>query len=225
VTARRVVAVVGIGALAVVILAMLLHGGPRRSGTDRTPDGSFVLTLGAGQQTCQEGELLPADTAALRMTIGTYGTPGPPLKASVLGASGRVLTRGGLAAGWRQGIISIPVHHVSHAQAPVRVCLTDAAAGGAGKIAIAGTRGEPGSTMSVDSAPEPGVRVRIDYMRPGRETWLQMLPTLAHRLSLGKSGLVRGWAWIAVPLLMLLAIILALRVALADAPAGEERSS
>ena len=38
-------AVVGVGALAVVILAMLLHSGPRRSGTDRTPDGGFALRV------------------------------------------------------------------------------------------------------------------------------------------------------------------------------------
>jgi hypothetical protein len=226
VPARRTVAAIGIGLLAVTLVAMLLHAGPRRAGSDRTPNGAFVVILTAGQQACQAAELVPADTAALRLTIGTYGSPGPPVTASATDAAGRVVTSGRLAPGWREGVVSIPVRRVTAARAPARVCLTDAApAGTPGRIAIAGVRGDPGFTILVAGTPEPGVRVRIDYMRPGRETWLQMLPTLAERLSLGKSGLVRHWAWVAVPLLMVLAIALALRVVLADGlPEREPRA-
>jgi hypothetical protein len=63
------------------------------------------------------------------------------------------------------------------------------------------------------------VRLRIDYMRPGRESWLQLLPTIAYRSTLGKSGLIRHWAWIGALLLMGLATALAARTVLAEEPA------
>ena len=53
------------------------------------------------------------DTGAVQLTIGTYGRPGPPLSLTATGPSGRVLTRGGLPAGWHQGVVRIPVRRTS----------------------------------------------------------------------------------------------------------------
>ena len=67
----------GLLAIAVAFAVLLTHSEPRRSGTDYTPNADFATVLRPGQETCQAHELLPADTAAVRMTIGTYGAPGP----------------------------------------------------------------------------------------------------------------------------------------------------
>jgi hypothetical protein len=73
--------------------------------------------------------------------------------------------------------------------------------------------------MQVAGRLVPSVRLRIDYMRPGRESWLRLLPTIAYRSTLGKSGLIRHWAWIGALLLMLFATALAARTVLAEEPA------
>lgn len=198
---------VGLAAVALILLAVLLAKDQRRSGGDMTPNGAFVAGLGAGQQTCQEGELLPADTSAMRATIGSYGKPGPPVRVTLTGPHGELLSSGGLRAGWKEGIVQIPIAHVSKATEGVRVCLGDA---GAGPITIAGAQPDPGFHMQVgDRTIE--ARLRYDYMRPGRESWLQLLPTIVHRSTLAKSGLVRHWAWAGALVLMLLAIGLAAR--------------
>jgi hypothetical protein len=198
---------VGLAALAVVIVAVLFHSGERRSGSDLTPNGAFVAALSAGQQACQEGELLPADTSAVRVTLGAYDKPGPAIAVGFTGPHGEPLSSGGLPAGWKQGVVRIPITHVSRASEGVHVCLRDA---GPGAIAIAGTDPDPGLHMVV-AGKTVEERLRYDYLRPGSETWLQLAPVIAHRTTLAKSGLIRHWAWAGALLLMLLAVGLAAR--------------
>jgi hypothetical protein len=203
----RLVMAVGLTVLVVIFAAVLLEKAPRRSGSNLTPNGAFVAVLDAGQQTCQEGELLPADTAGMRATIGTYGKPGPPLAVTLTGPHGEVLSSGGLARGWSGGVVQIPIRHVSTVNANARVCLRD---GGPGPIALAGALPDPGLHMEVAGATVEG-RLRYDYMRPGRESWLALLPTIVHRSTLAKAPALRHWAWAAAIVLMLLAVGLAAR--------------
>ncbi len=205
VTTRRVVAA-GLLVVVVALTLVLLHTGHRRSGSNLVPNGAFVTGLGTGQQVCQGEELLPADTSAVRVTIGTYGRPGPPVAVTIGNARG-VLTSGFLAAGWRQGVVEIPVRHVSRATYGARICLRNS---GPGFIALAGDAPDPGYTLEVDGKPL-GAQIRYDYMRPGRESWLEMLPAIVHRSTIAKAWFVRNWAWAAALVLMLLAVGLAAR--------------
>jgi hypothetical protein len=204
----RLVVLLGIAVIAVVFAVLLSHRAPRRSGTDMTPNGAFVAALGRSEQTCQSGELLPSDTSAMQVTIGTYGRPGPPVSVAVTGPRTETLTSGGLPAGWRQGVVRIPVAHVSRAVEDARVCLRN---DGGVPIAVAGDFPDPGYTMQVAGRTVTGGRLRWDYMRPGSESWFELLPALVYRSTLGKAGLIRGWAWIGALMLMLSAIALATR--------------
>jgi hypothetical protein len=203
----------GLLAIVVAFTVLLSHSEPRRSGSDLTPNANFAAMLSAGQQTCQDQELLPADTAALRMTIGTYGKPGPRLSVSLTGPHGEPLTTGGLAAGWRQGVVEIPVAHVSAATAEARVCLRD---DGPSRVALAGDSGDQFHEMQVAGKKVENARLLYEYMRPGSESWLQLLPTAVYRFSLGKSDLVRHWAWVGALVLMLLAVALVMRTILRE---------
>jgi hypothetical protein len=198
---------VGLGAIVLIFAVLLSQHDHRRSGSDRTPNEAFAAVLNGGQATCQEGELLPADTAAVEMTIGTYGKPGPPLRVAFTGPHGEALTTGSLPAGWRQGIVRIPIPHWSRPTEGVRVCLTDA---GSQPITLAGAVPDPGYTMDVAGAKVEG-RLRYDYMRPGRESWLELLPTIVHRSTFARSDLVRHWAWAAALLLMIFSVALAVK--------------
>jgi hypothetical protein len=219
---RLLVVAAGLLALVCGLALILVHSGPRRSGTNRTSSEAFVVVIGGGQQACQGLELLPSDTGSLRFTIGTYGHRGPPLSVRITGPSGGALTSGSLAGGWHEGIVSIPVRHVSNATENAEVCLRNGAPGTGSPLAIAGATPDPGYSMTVAGRVVPLTRIRIDYYRPGRESWAQLLPAIVHRMTLGKSGLIRHWSWLAAPLLMLLAIGLALRALLAEPVVGGE---
>ncbi len=198
----------GVLAIAVAFAVLLTHSESRRSGTDYTPNANFAAVLKPGQETCQAHELLPADTAAVRTTIGTYGKPGPRVSVSLTGEHGEALTAGSLAPGWRQGVVEIPVGHVYRASAEASACLRD---DGSSRVAVAGDSGDSFHTMQVAGRTIQNAQVLYEYMRPGSESWLQLLPTAVYRSTLGKSGLVRHWAWAGALALMLLAIGLALR--------------
>ena len=164
--------------------AVLLHREPRRSGSDLTPNGAFVAALGPGQQACQDGELLPADTSAVRLTIGTYGLPGPPLQVTFTGPHGEAAELGvGSPAAGARGSCGIPIAHVCHAHRRRRVpaCATS----GPQRIALAGDLPDPGYDMQVAGHAVEG-RLRYDYLRPGSESWLELLPAIVHRLSLAQ---------------------------------------
>jgi hypothetical protein len=207
VAVRRVLAC-GLLAIAVAFAVLLTHAEPRRSGTDYTPNADFATVLQPGQQTCQAHELLPADTAAVRMEIGAYGKPGPRVSVSLTGPHGEALATGGRAPGWRQGVVDIPVAHVYAASAEVTACLRD---DGPSRVALAGDSGDSFHTMQVAGRTIQNAQVLYQYMRPGSESWLQLLPTAVYRSTLGKSGLVRQWAWAGALALMGLAVGLALR--------------
>ncbi len=221
--AARWVAAVGVLALLVTLGIVLLARGPRLSGTNYTAPATFISGLGPGQQACQGGEDLPADTAAVQVTIDTFGRPGPRLTLAATGPDGRALTEGGLPAGWRQGTVRVPVRRVRSATEGARVCLAVPAGPHATAIALAGNSA-PGYAMEIAGQTLPGVRVRLDYMRPGRESWYELLPTIVHRFSIAKAGFLRDWEWLAALALVLATAFLAIRTALRSVEASERRA-
>jgi len=194
-----------VGAVLILLCAIavvLVQSAPRRSGSNGIPPATFAAVLAPGEAACQRGELIPGDTAALRATIGTYGLPGPRVQVTVSGSAGPV-TRGGLAPGWRQGVVSLPVALVRRTTPDVQVCLRDE---GRSRIAIAGSGPySPGlQLLGAHRVRNLAVGLRFDYVRPGRESWLALLPTLWHRMTLAKGDLVRHWApWGALVLMVL----------------------
>jgi hypothetical protein len=211
----RTAMAIGLAAVAVILAAVLLQRDQRRSGSNLVHSGPFVAVLGHGQSACQGDELLPDDTSAVRLTIGTFNRPGPSLRVVFSGARGEQLAAGSLGGGWRQGVVQIPITHVTRPIPGAYVCLSDL---GPGTIEITGSAPDPPFQMSVAGSTVGG-RLRYDYMRPGRESWLELLPTIVYRSTFAKSGVIRHWAWAAALVLMALAVGLAARTI-----AGAERS-
>jgi hypothetical protein len=209
----RVVSVLGLAGIVVMLTALLLHSERRRSGTDLTPNGAFVGFVDAGQEACQNQEPLPADTSAVRMTIGTRGLPGPAIRVTLSAPSGTPISFGGLGPGWHQGVVTIPIKHVSKPVEGLRACVYNA---GPQQVQLAGTTPDPGYHFEVGGSTIEG-RLRYDYLRPGRESWLQLLPTLAYRSTIAKSGLVRHWAWVGAIVLMLLVAAAAVATVIREA--------
>jgi hypothetical protein len=213
-TPVRVVVGVGLLAIAIAAVAILAQRAQRRSGTNLTADTGYVIPLGAGEQLCEPGELLPGDTGALRLSASSGASPGGRLSASLADAQGRTVGSGALAAGWRTGAVTIPISRVAQTLPGALVCLVNE---GKQPISLGGSVPDANFYVVLGGKPLSG-RMRIEYMRPGRESWFALLGTLAHRFSLAKADLVRHWAAAAAIVLMLIAIVLATRVILREEP-------
>jgi hypothetical protein len=203
------VLVVGLLAIAIAGVVVLSRSAPRRSGTNLISDFGFVIPLAPGQQLCEPAELVPGDTGGLRLAVDSGAFPGPRLQASINAPQGPV-SSGELKPGWRSGTILVPLDRIPRTLPSATVCLRNA---GSREVRFGGST--PASGFVIEDAGKPlSGRLRIEYMRPGSESWFALLPTLVHRFSLAKSDIVRHWAWIAVIVLMLLAVGVAARTVL-----------
>ena len=63
----------------------------------------------------------------------------------------------------------------------------------------------------VDGKPQPG-RIDVVYLRPGRESWWQLLGTLDQRFGLGKTSFFGDWTLPVMALLLLGAWVAATRL-------------
>jgi hypothetical protein len=178
-------AVVGGGfALLLVALAVtLLQSSPRSAGSNYVGELEEVAELRGADRRCQDDEGIPADTGALRLLIGTYGRPAPDLRVTVT-RRGEIVTAGSRPGGGPEGHVDIPVREVDDGASGVRVCV---AAGAGGRTVLYGSAG----------------RLHLEWLRPGSESWLELLPTIAHRFALGR------WNPFGTLLLPLVALLLA----------------
>jgi hypothetical protein len=203
----------------VVALALALVAGalvidmsgraPRTAGSDHEPPVSFVATLHAGQELCQPQMVLPGDAQRMQLLVGTYGPPVPALSVRFLGTAGKLVASGRLAAGAAQGNVTIPLSYPHGGAAGGQLCIR---VGGGKKTVLAGTVFTPGpASEQVAGAPQAG-RISVVYLRPGRESWWQLLPTLTKRFGLGKASFFGDWTLPAIAVLLLGVWIVAARL-------------
>jgi hypothetical protein len=204
-------AVVGGCVLVTLLILALVLGpsSPQIASTDRVPNNIFVARLTDGQTLCQSGELIPRGASAIRMTIGTYGAIGPRTVV-LIRSSGRVIARGGLARGWRQGIVELPISLVRRS-ARGTVCIGNR---GHATLALAGLEGFGiyGFVERINGV-EQAAEIRLDYMLAGSRSWYSMIGTLVHRMTLAKGSLFRLWEWLAALLLACAVGVIVVRLA------------
>ncbi len=176
----------GLVLLAGGIAALMSDSATRRAGANLVRGNEeLTASTGNGGRLCQDGELLPKDTAAIRLSLSADARTGPAL-ALTARRGGELLTRGSRAAGWSGRSIAIPVQRVAETVDDVRVCVR---LGRNGAVLLHGAVFESGSPAgaTLDGGPVGG-QLRIEYLRSGRESWWSYAPTVLHRLGLG-----RGW--------------------------------
>jgi hypothetical protein len=205
----RVRVLVG-AALALVLAAVavaLSESKERLAGTNDLRAAEFVATLPAGARACQAGEFVPGDGARLRLLVGTYERPVPPLEVEIRSPAGSRL-RGKLPGGAREGYVEVPLERTTTPVSGATVCVRN---GGDHRIVIAGFRTSRRVVAVVGGRRARG-NMRFEYMRPGRESWWALAPTVAHRFGLGKAGFMGDWTLAAAAVLLLLAWIAAIRL-------------
>jgi hypothetical protein len=149
----------------------------------------------------------------MALDAGAGAGPGPTLAVTIIGPHG-VISSGRLAGGWRSGAIRIPLRLVRDTVPGATVCVHNL---GTSQVAFGGS--VPDAAFYIDLAGKPlSGRMRLEYMRPGSETWLAFMPALAQRFALAKSDLLRHWELAAVLVLMVIAVGLAARVIASEQP-------
>jgi hypothetical protein len=191
-------------AFAFVVLAMLggvaaalSAGQPRLAGTNNVFDLFGNVSLAPGQAACARDELVPGDTASVRVHAVPEAPPGGPLELR-LRRDGRELARGALAAGWAGGNVEVQVRPlVTRTEPDVTLCFTN---GDDGPVTLWGYGAEPNGPRVVVDGTVTNERTRLTYVRPGRETGWDLVGLVAHRMGLVRGDLLRSWAfygWIA----------------------------
>ncbi len=118
---------------------------------------------------------------------------GPRVEVAALSGS-RVVAEGAQGAGWTGSVVTIPISPVPRSSSVVTVCTRLGSVlepitltGGVPRQAPAGTPGE----------------LKIEYLRPGRHSWLAQALPIARRLGLDRDP---GGPWISLaPILMMIA--------------------
>jgi hypothetical protein len=169
-----------------------------------------VATLPPGGRLC-EPWTVPADTAALRYRVFTSSPTLPALTAEVV-AGGRTVSSGTLAAGPRRDTVNVPLARIPRTLPLAQACVTNR---GPGTVSLGGDTAPGYQAPTVGGKPQKGL-VRIEFMRPGEESWWALLPTLTHRFGLGKSHWLGGWTLPFAALLVVAAAALAVRTLLRE---------
>jgi len=183
----RLLLVAGLAAVAVVVAITLAPSEPRRSGTNNVPLAGPVASLPPGAAACQR-EDVPEQTRVVRLHVDAAdGRPRPVVRVGDDGASGRRVRR--------------------VADGTVDVTLARDAPEGSAEVCV---RNAGARTLDVLGYPtgerrgRPTGPIAFDYYRAGSESWWQVAPAVAQRMSFGKSGLLGGWAlWLAVALVLI----------------------
>jgi hypothetical protein len=193
----KIALAIGLALLVLAIGLTLLTSPTTVIETNGIPDAGEVARTRLATTACQAGEVVPAETSAVRLTLA--GEIGPSV-AVALKAGGRTIADGHHAEGWTGASVTIPIQREAHTTAGVEICF--ALGRPLGSIEIFG---EHRSGANVLEGPHgqalPG-RMGVEYLRPGRTTWLSLLPTVARHMGLG-----HAWSgvWIVFALLLAMA--------------------
>lgn len=206
---RFVLAVAVLIVVGALVLDMSSHA-PRLAGTDHTSPVALSVTVPGGGVLCQPELDLPEDVGYVDIVLGTYGRPLPPLHIRFFGTRDQRVAQGSLAQGGREGQVRIPLRESRNLRVS-RFCLS---VGGRHSVALGGEAGAIGSGSAiVNHHKQPG-RISIVFMRPGRESWWDLLSVLAERFGVGKSPYFGAWTLPVVALLLLVVWAATLRLVL-----------
>ncbi len=206
-TPIRVVVVLGAVVVA-ALLALEMSGSARRTvGTNLVQEPGFAAIMPHGGRICQSQVPLPAAAGYARVQIGSYDRRMPAIDLTFTGPGGRVLATGHLSAGHAQGQVDVPMSTPTAAETGT-LCLRFASAE---KLAVAGLllgHGPGSAQVNGKSADGP---IGIRFVSRNRESWWDMLGTLARRFDYGKAGWIGSLTLPLVCLVMLAVWILALQ--------------
>ena len=162
---------------------------------------TFSASVPGGGRLCQIGPRLSPEASSAQVVIGTFGRPVPALTLRFVGAANREVGTGYRAAGGREGLVTIPLTRRSPAGNAKSVCLL---VGGKTGVVLEGERGaKVGRPSELVNGRRQAGRISILYLRPGEQSWWELLGVLDRRFGLGKASFFGDWTLPAAALGML----------------------
>jgi hypothetical protein len=196
----RAVAAAFAGAAVVLIAALVIALSDRDvhlAGTNNVFDRFPVADLGPSDELCEQGEIVPADSAAVRLFVGEQaGAQRGPLRIKVV-EEGRTVSQGSRAGGWDGGSVDVPIRTVRRTLSDAEVCVTNR---GRSTLTLRGYGIDQTRLGFTLRGEESNNQVRLTYLRPDRESWWSIAGVVGHRFGLGRGELFGGWlvfAWLA----------------------------
>ncbi len=191
----RIALAVCLALTAIAVAVSLAHSPMVLAGTDGTPLPTEVGATFAPDTVCQPDEVLPRGTTVIRMSL--LSLLGPRIKLWAT-AGGQTITTGEIGYGWTGTVVGVPVKPLSRTYSNVTVCFSLAKRQQLVNFRGATTTHAP--AVSNGTQVLPG-RIRIEYLRPGKEPWLSLALPTARRIGLSVGG---GGGIVLVPFALLL---------------------
>jgi hypothetical protein len=184
---RARLSIVAIGCVLLVagVAATLTRAEPVRTGTNGVLATEALGGTVGRIDVCQEDELIPAGTGAVRVWVRTTGRPGPAL--TLVATEDRTtIGRGTLAAGWSGRTATIPLRPLANEQRRALICVTVGAASSVTLAGEASADANAGPPAIAAGAPLRG-RLRLEYLTAERRSWWSQIGTLARRMGFGRA--------------------------------------
>jgi hypothetical protein len=208
----RVALIAGLTALAVALVVVLSGRPLTLAGSNGVPARLDVSSITHAESSCEDGGTVPQGTQAIRVSLSANTGPQVTLKVF---SGPTLVTEGEHDAGW--GIdetVTVPVKRVARTIHEAHICTS--VTNVVEPLQVNGYR-VPSSGGAI------AVLLRMEYLRPGRHSWLSLVPSAARAMGLDHtpSG---AWGAYLVIAVMLAVSFLSARLMLAEAtPRTPER--
>ncbi|MBS1869129.1 MAG: hypothetical protein JSS99_05655 [Actinobacteria bacterium] len=181
--ARLPILAIGCVLIAAALAAVLAQSGVRRTGLNRVRAVAQLGTLERGRTLCQRGELVPAGTGAISVSLLAPPAGGGAVRVAVVARDGTTLAGGAAPAGWGGVARTIPLRPVLARDAVARVCVT---AAGGGIVGLAGEgAADGGGGRAAIGRRALGGDLRLVYLRAHAASWWSEVATVARRMGAG----------------------------------------
>ena len=193
----RITVAIGLALTALAVGVGLARSPLVRAGTDGTPLPAEIGATSAPATICQGEETVPAGTTAIRASL--LSLLGPRIKL-VARSGGQVVSTGELGYGWTGAVIAIPVKRVVGSHRHTNICISLAKRQQLVNLRGANTKFSP--AVSDGNQVLPG-RLRFDYLRPDKSSWLSLALPTARQIGLNIGG---GAGIVVIPLMLLFGV-------------------
>jgi hypothetical protein len=205
----RAVAAALAGAAVVLIAALVVALSDRDvhlAGTNNVFDRFPVADLGPGDELCEQGETVPADSAAVRLSVGEQaGAQRGPLRIKVV-EEGRTVSQGSRAGGWEGDSVDVPIGTVRRTLSDAQVCVANR---GRSTLTLRGYAIDQSRLGFTLRGGQSDQQIRLSYLRAKPESWWSVAGVVGHRFGQGRGELFSGWlvvAWL-VGLIAMAAVV------------------
>lgn len=205
---RALVAVLAVGLLGLLLAALLDK--ERRAFTVGVASGGPAVELQPGRGVCQGVIDVPRGGAfdTVRVLLGTYFRPGPPVRVTVREPDGGLIAAGELPGGYPD-IAERPFHDVEVGdvgdQQPVTVCLRNT---GSRPVAVYGNAGAASrsTAATMDDGTELDADLDLVFLRAEAASVASLLPDVFRRAALFRPSGVGAWTYWVLLVLLVVAV-------------------